>query len=387
MILNSERCALNDGYVPEPETLLEKFDRIYNPNTTEGVSFGGNKVLQWKLDSGVSKCGYKIYQLPEIKMCLNNHYNKIQIFGDSRGRQYFSSIRPILGLLDAESNNSNQTTLYPGSKKMIDDPFIMFDSAWNFPNENREVWNSDNSSFNVWIDQSWSRRSTQVERDWYKRYPESVNSEFTKGRRLYERYHKWNNKWRRPVYHYNLDQMPNLVILPAMILHPMTMSGTEDRGEEYLSLFTENITNPFLESEYREAVEHFKEQCFPFIKFLLTQNPNIKFIILEGEYILPEIFEYDHHRNFYIRKYNNMLRSLIPDDGIDDQIYRLSVNTINIYGQKPGDYLLPDRVHLARKDMASVTPVTLLTNWNVMFNLLCNRYLGEEQEDLCCANI
>lgn len=328
-------------YIPE-ETRPDWFTRVYNPNTTEGVSFNGNSMMQW--DTKPAFCTYKIYQPTEVLKCFQIHYPRIQIFGDSRARQYYSSLKPIL------------------SKVGLADNFFMWDDSWKF---------SDSSFINytdlgIWIDQAWTKKALQIPKAWIDRYGKYTS---------------------------NPKILPDLVIMPAMILHPLVASGAEERFPEVYERLA-NKTDPFMDSEYKFALEHMEQKCLPFVKFVLRLKPSMKFIFIEAEKIGPNRFEFDADRNYYIDKYNLFLRDLIPDDGINDQIYRMSVSTINSLGEKANDYLLPDRIHLSRKDTPAIIPPTLLVNWNVMFNLLCNRYLKPEEPSLngytphyCCSKI
>ena len=109
-------------------------------------------------------------------------------------------------------------------------------------------------------------------------------------------------------------------------------------------------------------------------------------LILEAEPISPEINPLDARRNKYIKAHNRLLRKLIPKSGLDGRIFRISANT-KVVKHPNGEYMLPDRIHLQKKDEPRVTPPTLLTNINIMANFLCNRYQrNAKKRDLCCSS-
>ena len=109
-------------------------------------------------------------------------------------------------------------------------------------------------------------------------------------------------------------------------------------------------------------------------------------IILEAEPISPEIHPLDARRNKYINAHNRLLRKLIPKSGLDGRIFRISANR-KVVKHPNGKYMLPDRIHLQKKDEPRVTPPTLLTNINIIANFLCNRFQqNANKRDLCCGS-
>ena len=106
----------------------------FDKNTTTGVTLAGNAQMTW---SGPDSCNYKVYQPNEIKRCLKRHYSRIQFIGDSRARQYFSALKPLI-------TENNQTR-----------KFVMFDSSWQLPQENRL------DAGGIVLDQAWVRKSVQ----------------------------------------------------------------------------------------------------------------------------------------------------------------------------------------------------------------------------------
>jgi len=107
-------------------------------------------------------------------------------------------------------------------------------------------------------------------------------------------------------------------------------------------------------------------------------------LVLEAEPISPEVYDLDSQRNKHVREHNELLRKVIPENGLDGKIFRISVNT-KVVQHPNGKFMLPDRFHLQKKDKPRVTPPTLLTNINVMANFLCNRF-ETEKNGLCCES-
>ena len=177
--------------------------------------------------------------------------------------------------------------------------------------------------------------------------------------------------------------LPCIAMPPPLLppQYPITMTGIETKDK---TLADKLRNTNYLQDEFLEAKREFKDTLLPFLLELTNKNKKITVLLLEAEQILPEKFEFDQQRNFYIRRYNGLLRALIPDTGIiGKNIYRMSLTNKVILGEY-GEYLLPDRIHLARKDKPTVTPPTLLTNMNAMFNLLCNRFFEDEEKSYCC---
>ena len=82
----------------------------------ENISLAGWGNYYW---AGPKTCGYKIYQPEEVRECFLENYPEIIILGDSRSRQYWSALKPIL-----------ETT--PEHKSH----FRMFDSSLTMPKKN-----------------------------------------------------------------------------------------------------------------------------------------------------------------------------------------------------------------------------------------------------------
>ena len=108
---------------------------------------------------------------------MKNHYPVVQVLGDSRARQYWSAIKP---LITPEA-----------------DHYVMFDSAWQMPTENHLSL----PEVGIEMDQAWVKKSAAI----------------TKSMRL----------------RYKNGTRPNVLIVTAMILHPVTMSGMRQGCQTY----------------------------------------------------------------------------------------------------------------------------------------------------------
>ena len=123
-----------------------------------------------------------MYDPPSFKSCLSKNYPKVQIVGDSRARQYWSAIKPLVG-------------------DNVEENFIMFDSAWQMPTENKLQVNSTG----LVVDQAWVKKYGALPKAMRIRYASRGSSGFMPDE----------------------DKVPSLIIMTAMILHPVTMSGIE----------------------------------------------------------------------------------------------------------------------------------------------------------------
>ena len=80
--------------------------------TTDGMSFRGNATYSWR--GPESSCEYNIYTPSTMKQCLAQHYPKVMIIGDSRGRQIYSAMKPLL------TNTKRPFTMFDSARDMAD---------------------------------------------------------------------------------------------------------------------------------------------------------------------------------------------------------------------------------------------------------------------------
>lgn len=298
-------------------------------NSTLQVTMAGNASLAW---TGPPSCEYKIYEPASLKKCLSTHFPRVQIVGDSRARQYWAALKPLL-----DDN--------------VEENFVMFDSAWQMPTENVLKVNSTGLK----VDQAWVKKYGALQKAMRIRYARRGASGFMPDE----------------------EKVPDLIVMTAMILHPVTMSGIE-RDETWNNTLT-NTT--YMADEAKRANLQMRTSVLDELR-LWGEYATI--LVLEAEPISPEVYPLDRERNQHVRAHNELLRELIPEGGLDGKIFRISVNTKVV--QHPNQkFMLPDRFHLQKKDKPRVTPPTLLTNINVMANFLCNRHQEQAVESkLCC---
>lgn len=290
----------------------------------------GNASLAW---TGPGSCEYKIYDPPTLKSCLSKNYPKVQIVGDSRARQYWAAIKPLVA-------------------DEVEENFVMFDSAWQMPTENKLEVNSTG----LVIDQAWVKKYGALQKAMRMRYS-------TRSRSL--------------GFQPDAHRAPNLVIMTAMILHPVTMSGIE-RDQTWNDTLT-NTT--YMLDEATRAGEQMRTQV---IEELRLWSEYATVLVIEAEPISPVVYPLDAQRNVHVAAHNKLLKEVIPETGLDGKIFRISANT-KVVKHPNGKFMLPDRFHLQKKDKPRVTPPTLLTNINIMANFLCNRHQENAvEENLCC---
>ena len=178
-------------------------------NSTLNVSLAGNASLTW---TGPSSCEYKIYEPSSLKTCLSKNYPRVQIIGDSRARQYWSAMKPLLAD-DVEEN------------------FVMFDSAWNMPKENSLVVNSTG----LIVNQAW------VDKFRVPAFRTKLGVKPMMRKRLV----------------INEDEAPDVIIMTALILHTITQFGIEDSAR------MNNIEpRDFFQNKYQISFRSFKDPCF-----------------------------------------------------------------------------------------------------------------------------
>jgi hypothetical protein len=299
-------------------------------NSTFQVSMAGNASLAW---TGPGSCEYKIYDPPTLKSCLSKNYPTVQIVGDSRARQYWAAIKPLVA-------------------DEVEEHFIMFDSAWQMPTENKLEVNSTG----LVIDQAWVKKYGALQKSMRMRYS-------TRSKAL--------------GFQPDAHRAPNLVIMTAMILHPVTMSGLERDPT-----WNDTLTNTtYMLDEATRAGEQMRTQVIEELK-LWSKYATV--LVIEAEPISPVVYPLDAQRNVHVAAHNKLLKEVIPETGLDGKIFRISAN-LKVVQHPNGKFMLPDRFHLQKKDKPRVTPPTLLTNINIMANFLCNRYQeNASQGNLCC---
>ena len=60
--------------------------------------------------------------------------------------------------------------------------------------------------------------------------------------------------------------------------------------------------------------------------------------------------------------------------GLNNKIFRMTVTRKTVVGLD-GQYMLPDRAHLIRKDSEHEIPPAMKANLNLILNFMCNRVL------------
>lgn len=61
------------------------------------TSFIENKYMKWQpLQNCQNSCRLNVYDAPSIRTSIKKNYNIIQIYGDSRARQFFQVLKSIL---------------------------------------------------------------------------------------------------------------------------------------------------------------------------------------------------------------------------------------------------------------------------------------------------
>ena len=97
----------------------------------------------------------------------------------------------------------------------------------------------------------------------------------------------------------------------------------------------------------------------------------------------PNLHAFDGKRNELIQMYNERLAILVPENGIDGKIFRMSVNQETVKAPN-GAYMLPDRLHLMKKDQQVDNPPTMKANINLILNFMCNNVI-KPSDSTCCV--
>lgn len=324
-------------WVPGPnyqeKDLLDYVRHFYNPNSTQNTDMSGNNLIKWEYDPTKSDSGLKIYTTQEIKSCLSTYFLNILLIGDSRTRQYYSAL-----------------------KSLLQNSYVMFDSAWQIKKYNLDQLD------NLLIRQDWIVKYSAGQAT-YNLGPNAKKSK-------------------------NLNFQPNLIIISNVILHYFYMSGLETSN---LTIYQKLNQSNFWPQTMETAQLHFQEFFNNFLsaqflmkdKSKMDSNPvqnarhmiqeskcSTSIIILAAELIQPEVEKFDHQRNIYIQKFNSFVEHFVQEKN-NSRVKFIKFNLQTYQGLHQGEYLLPDRFHLAKKDNYYVIPSPLLVNFNFIFNLLC----------------
>lgn len=181
-----------------------------------------------------------------------------------------------------------------------------------------------------------------------------------------------NGSMQKEAWQINVPKLLNLETLP--ILHLLTMSGKENSKN-----FKEMIAKHPILDTVKNYLDWTKNVKLPMIKEL-----NTKFtILMDPEPIMPNVYQLDETRNKYMLRYLEMLDKMMPRNGFEDRIFRMTVTRKTVVSIT-GNYMLPDRAHLILKDKERTLPPAMKANLNIILNFVCNRRMGMSDE-VCCS--
>lgn len=307
---------LTNGHWYEPKDDLEQ---------TYSNHLNGDKTMQW-VTSDRSHCRLHDYTWMEALQCFktvnSKSYNNntesalIEIYGDSRARQVYSSMIAILA----------------GSE-------TVYDNADNWRNFYKD-WSANRTIFNFKISQYYAMDMVGK-----SRIQKAVKNNHA----------SWLN------------------LIPAMTLHPLVMSGKEQNPEKYELLKNGSVQLAGI----MNTLDYLENTMIPDLLELDTTT-----IFMDSEPIWPEKFSLDGKRNELIEVYHEGVGRLIPEEGLQGKIFRMSVNVKTVVA-KNGIYMLPDGKHLIKKDTEVEHPPPMKANLNLILNFMCNDVV-KPLDSTCC---
>ena len=215
----------------------------------QNLSLAGWANYYW---SGPKSCGYKIYQPEEVRKCFIENYPEIIILGDSRGRQIYSALKPIV---DVEPEHKSHFRMFDSAIKMEYNNQVYY-----FPND------TSPSSLNKNITQVWFKRSLLI-----SQFLANIDDEIINGNR----------------------SIPNAIIIAGPMLHAVTQTGKE-KDPKWARIFKEQN---FIENDSKIELTDVEQLVSVILTTLAKNYPKMEIIYLEVEGIKPELYEFDKDRN------------------------------------------------------------------------------------------
>lgn len=135
-----------------------------------------------------------------------------------------------------------------------------------------------------------------------------------------------------------------LTIIPAMTLHPIFTSGFERTAQGFATIQNGTLQKENIDKE----MILWRDFLMPLLQEEIVDSGKI-FIIVLPEMIQPEVFEFDSRRNRLITEFGVFLGNLVGDSARHGRIFLMDVN-LKTYVSMNGSFMLPDRIHLVKKD-------------------------------------
>ena len=310
----------------------------FNPNTTLKQTLNQNGLIRW--DSNTN-CQQKVYNPYTLKQCLSENFQNIQVYGDSRGRQFWDAFRGILAYNKTKNDSADSSyTVTDKYEEIPTNGFYMNDGHWP-PSDIISV-NHNDQKISLRYDSYMSVDG--VKEHIQKVYP---------------------------------NKLPKVIVILEQVLHQL-------RGNE-----TEIFTG--------ESERIYREELMPYLKERIADtDPDTVVVFFEcehvevnghGDFKRPRVVA---EKNVNIKKWNDFLKDLAPDLGTENQktnFYRISANLKTVFSPVPNTIksLLTEGIHLGWKRVGNVvTAQPLLVDVNIFLNLLCNRF---EDEEYCCSGL
>ena len=161
----------------------------------------------------------------------------------------------------------------------------------------------------------------------------------------------------------------------------------------------------------KEAENFLKTELMPFLKEI-TERPNSDTTVVFYECEKVEVNGWGDFKdkdevddkNYNIERWNDLLKEVVPDlkqdlksesetNSKNQKIFRISANKGTTLSPIENKTLMTDGIHLGwqrpgPKEFSRrvVAAQPLLVDINILLNLLCNKYL-EENEKYCCGEL
>lgn len=300
-----------------------------NPGAGEQInsySFNGNRSMVWEPGKSVN-CDWVVYTWPKMAQCFESASKTFNTSGSDR------SILRVIGDSRGRQYFSAIHALLTGSDQIYDSVSSKKDNTL--------------SIFNFTISQKW------------------LNKLQTKTEKM-------------KIYLKENSASAYLTIIPAMTLHPIFTSGFERTAQGFATIQNGTLQKENIDKE----MILWRDFLMPLLQEEIVDSGKI-FIIVLPEMIQPEVFEFDSRRNRLITEFGVFLGNLVGDSARHGRIFLMDVN-LKTYVSMNGSFMLPDRIHLVKKDQVYRMPPALKVNVNLIMNVVCNRFLNKEP-GVCCG--
>lgn len=303
-----------------------------------------------------NSCQSKTYDSNKLRQCFSENFSKIQIYGDSRSRQFWLFLKNLIFsedqfVYDAKSNanqNLQNQNITASPNFYSEDGFLPIFNV----NMEQQVAFYDTPV------KIWKSGVIILQQDWTI-FTENVNQHLTK------------------IAAQSISDIPKLIIIFNPVLH--SLKEDELHGSDFY------LPNP---PKFTKNFHLFENSTFSLIKQILSKNTEMKFVFYAAELLDDHHPQHDNNlkrrkihkrKNIFIKKFNQMvelecakLMELFPG-----WIYYIGGNLKTMLSPVENKTMLVESIHLSHKrSYPFLANPAMLANLNFLLRVILFNELG-----------